>query len=103
MQKIYQNARLTGIRHIHTEDKLVLSFDNAPEREFTSVVDFVMHGFYPHNILFDLYEYDLSTLPPRIAAEFPNLSYYMHSGDNWQIFYLSPQAGLGGVIVCATL
>lgn len=102
MKKIYQDARLIGIRHNHAEHKLTLSFDNLPDREFDSVVDFSLHGFYPHNILLDLYEFDLTTLPPRIAAEFPNLSYYAHSGENWQIFYLSPQAGLGGVIVCAT-
>lgn len=102
MKKIYQDARLVGIRHNHAENKLVLSFDNLPDREFDSVVDFSFHGFYPHNILLDLYEFDLTTLPPKIAAEFPNLSYYTHSGENWQIFYLSPQAGLGGVIICAT-
>ena len=102
MTKLYANARLISIHHIHAEDKLILGFEGLPEREFTSVVDFSLNGFYPHNILFDVYEYDLTTLPPRIAAEFPNLSYYLHSGENWQIFHLSPQAGMGGVIVCAT-
>ncbi len=98
-----KNARLTALRHIHDEDKLVLSFENLPDREFLNVVDFSFSGFFPHNVLFDLHEYSLSTLPARIAAEFPVLSYYLHSGDEWQIFYLSPQAGLGGIIVCATL
>ena len=82
----YANARLTAIRHIPHEDKLILSFDEHEDCEFTGVVDFSLNGFYPHNILFDL----------------SNLSYYIHSGENWQIFHLSPQAGMGGVIVCAT-
>ena len=98
----YANARLTAIRHIPHEDKLILSFDEHEDCEFTGVVDFSLNGFYPHNILFDVYEYDLASLPPRIAADFPNLSYYIHSGENWQIFHLSPQAGMGGIIVCAT-
>lgn len=103
MSTSFQNARITGIRHIHAEDKLVLSFDDLPDREFYSVVDFSLNGFFPHNVLFDLHEYSLKTLPARIAAEFPVLSYYLHSGEEWQIFYLSPSAGLGGIIVCATL
>ncbi|SSY80937.1 hypothetical protein [Alysiella crassa] len=98
-----KNARLTAVRHLHQEDKLILSFENLPDREFCNVVDFSFSGFFPHNVLFDLYEYSLADLPPRIAAEFPVLSYYLHSGEEWQIFYLSPQAGLGGIIVCATL
>lgn len=101
--KTFQNARITAVRHIHQEDKLILSFDNLPDREFTSVVDFSFNGFFPHNVLFDLHEYRLHDLPARIAAEFPVLSYYLHSGEDWQIFYLSPAAGLGGIIVCATL
>ena len=98
----YANARLTAIRHVPHEDKLILSFDEHEDCEFTSVVDFSLNGFYPHNILFDLYEYDLASLPPRLAAEFPTMSNYQHSGENWQIFHLAPQAGMGGVIVCAT-
>ena len=56
----YANARLTAIRHIPHEDKLILSFDEHEDCEFTGVVDFSLNGFYPHNILFDLYEYDLT-------------------------------------------
>ncbi|AUX61397.1 hypothetical protein JF634_09770 [Simonsiella muelleri] len=99
----FQNARLTAIRHIESENKLILSFANLPDYEMNSVVDFSLSGFFPHNILFDLYEYSLATLPARLAAEFPVLSYYLHSGEDWQIFYLSPQVGLGGIVVCATL
>ena len=103
MTVLYKNARITSIRHEHELDKLIIGFEELPEREFHCVVDFALHGFYPQNILFDVYEYDLKSLPSRIAAEFPLLSYYIHSGDNWQIFHLSPQAGMGGIIVCATL
>ena len=99
---IYKNARLTSIEHVHEQDKLILGFEGLPNYEFTGVVDFSLNGFYPNNVLFDVYEYDLSNLPPSIAAEFPSLSYYIHSGENWQIFHLSPQAGTGGVIICAT-
>ncbi|MDK4680669.1 hypothetical protein [Kingella negevensis] len=102
MDTLYKNARLTTIQHKHEENILILGFEGLPDREFTSVVDFTLNGFYPHNVLFDVYEYDIPTLPARIAAEFPSLSYYIHSGENWQIFYLSPQAGMGGIIVCAT-
>ena len=49
----YANARLTAIRHVPHEDKLILSFDEHEDCEFTSVVDFSLNGFYPHNILFD--------------------------------------------------
>lgn len=98
-----KNARLTGLKHLHQEDKLIFSFENLPDYELMNVVDFALNGFFPHNLLFDFYEYSIATLPARLAAEFPVLSYYLHSGDEWQIFYLSPQAGLGGIVVCATL
>ena len=100
--KGYRNARLTAIRHLPAEEKLVLGFEGLPDCEFSGVADFSLNGFFQHNILFDIYEYDLTNLPPRIAAEFPTLSYYIHSGENWQIFHLSPQAGTGGIVVCAT-
>lgn len=103
MTTLYQNVRLTKIHHVHQEDKLILGFEGLPEHEFTCVVDFCLNGFYPYNILFDVYEYEVANLPSRLAAEFPSLSYYIHSGENWQIFHLSPQAGMGGIIVCATL
>ncbi len=103
MPALYKNARIISIHHDHAQDKLIMGFEGLPVHEFTCVVDFALHGFYPQNILFDIHEYNTQTLPAKIAAEFPLLSYYLHSGDEWQIFYLSPQAGMGGVIVCATL
>lgn len=99
----FKNARLIAIRHIESENKLIFGFENLPDYELNCVVDFSLNGFFAHNILFDIYEYSIATLPARIAAEFPVLSYYLHSGEQWQIFYLSPQAGLGGIVVCATL
>lgn len=98
----YRDARLIGISHHEAENKLILQFENQPAWEIQSVVDFSLNGFFPQNILFGIYEYDIGSLPARIAAEFPLLSYYIHSGENWQIFHVSPQAGLGGIIVCAT-
>lgn len=103
MKSIYQNARITAIRHIPNENKLILGFEYLPEREFTCVADFSFNGFFQHNVLFDIYEYTLETLPARIAAEFPVLSYYLHSGEPWNIVHLSPSAGMGGIIVCAVL
>lgn len=99
---LYRDARLIGLRHIERENKIILHFDQQPDHEIHNVVDFSLNGFFPQNILFGVYEYDLNTLPPHIAAEFPVLSYYIHSGENWQLFHLSPQAGTGGIIVCAT-
>ncbi|XXQ69268.1 hypothetical protein ACKLNO_05250 [Neisseriaceae bacterium B1] len=98
----YRDARIIGIRHLEAENKIILNFENQADWEIHSVVDFSLNGFFPQNILFGIYEYDISNLPARIAAEFPVLSYYIHSGENWQIFHVSPQAGLGGIIVCAT-
>ena len=46
----FQNARLTAIRHIESENKLILSFANLPDYEMNSVVDFSLSGFFPHNI-----------------------------------------------------
>ena len=40
----YANARLTAIRHIPHEDKLILSFDEHEDCEFTGVVDFSLNG-----------------------------------------------------------
>ena len=102
MTTVYQNAKIVKIHHDEVKNQLTLGFAGLPEKTFDCVVDFALHGFYPQNILFDVYEYDVANLPSRIAAEFPLLSYYLHSGENWQIFHLSPQAGMGGVIVCAT-
>lgn len=99
----YRDARLIGVQHQEAANQLILQFENQADWVINSVVDFSFTGFFAQNILFGIYEYQSSTLPARIAAEFPLLSYYLHSGENWQIFYLSPQAGLGGVIVCATL
>lgn len=101
MSHTLRNARLTAIRHIHEQNRLILGFENLPDYEFDSVADFTLNGFFPHNILFDLYEYNLHNLPARLAAEFPILSFYLHSGENWRIYHLSPQAGLGGIVVCA--
>lgn len=103
MTRTHQNARLLAVRHLPDEEKLILSFENLPEHEFSCVADFVFNGFFAHNVLFGIDEYNVETLPPRIAAEFPVLSYYLHSGEAWQIFHLSPSAGLGGIVVCATL
>lgn len=98
----YRDTRLIGILHHEAENKMVLHFENQLAWEIQSVVDFSLNGFFPQNILLGIYEYDIANLPARIAAEFPVLSYYIHSGENWQIFHVSPQAGLGGIIVCAT-
>ncbi|UOP04953.1 hypothetical protein [Conchiformibius kuhniae] len=103
MNRTHQNARLLSVRHLPDEDRLILGFEGFPDREFSCVADFAFSGFFPHNVLFGIDEYTLETLPPRIAADFPVLSYYLHSGDAWQIFHLSASAGLGGIIVCATL
>lgn len=99
----HRDARLIGLTHIEAENKIILQFENHEDWIIHSVVDFSLNGFFPKNILFGIDEYHSNALPARIAAEFPVLSYYIHSGENWQIFHLSPQAGLGGVIVCATL
>lgn len=98
----YQNAKLIGIHHLENENKLMIDFHQLPRWEIPNVVDFSFHGFYHQNILFDIYEYHSNNLPARIAAEFPILSYYLHSGDNWQFFYFSPQVGIHGIVVCAT-
>lgn len=98
----HQNAKLTGLRHDETKNLIILSFAEHEDWPIHGVVDFSLTGFFPQNILFGIDEYDLNILPARIAAEYPVLSYYLHSGENWQIFHLSPQAGLGGIIVCAT-
>lgn len=103
MTDSFKNARLTAIRHVHNLNRLILSFEDRLDYEFDNVADFSLSGFFPHNILFDLYEYRLDNLPARLAAEFPILTFYLHSGEEWRIFHLSPQAGLGGIIVCATL
>lgn len=99
----YRNARLVSLRHEHEFDRLILGFEQLPDWQVDSVVDFSLSGFFTQNIVFDIREYDMHSLPPKIAAEFPVLSYYLHSGENWQVFHLSPQAGLGGIIVCAVL
>ncbi|MDO4433869.1 MAG: hypothetical protein Q4B82_04740 [Alysiella sp.] len=98
----YRNASITAIHHINKENKLILAFDDLPDFEIHNVVDFTLNGFYPQNILFDVYAYASQDLPAKIAAEFPLLSYYLHNGENWQIYHLSPQTGMGGIIVCAT-
>ncbi len=100
---IYQNARIQYIRHFPEQDALVVGFEGLPERRFDCVVDFSFNGFYPHNILFGIDEYTMHNLPARIAAEYPVLSYYLHSGEEWQVFHFSPQVGLGGIVVCAVL
>ena len=99
----YHNARILSIQHLPEQDKLLVRFADHDDWEIDSVVDFSFNGFYPQNILFHVTEHRLADLPAKIAAEFPVLSYYLHSGEEWQIFHLSPQAGLGGIIVCATL
>ena len=58
--KGYRNARLTAIRHLPDEEKLVLGFEGLPDCEFSGVADFSLNGFFQHNILFDIYEYDLT-------------------------------------------
>ncbi|MDO5356040.1 MAG: hypothetical protein Q4E77_00905 [Conchiformibius sp.] len=103
MTRTHQNARLLSVRHLPAEEKLILGFDNLPEREFACVADFAFSGFFAQNVLFGIDEYAIAELPPRIAAEFPVLSYYLHSGEDWRIYHLSPAAGLGGIIVCAVL
>lgn len=99
----HTNAQLLGIRHIPNQNRLFFYFQHHDDYIFQNVVDFSLNGFYTQNILLGIHEYNIHNLPPHIAAEFPILSYYIHSGDNWQIFYISPQVGTGGVIICATL
>lgn len=103
MSTLYHNARIVGVRHTPERDQLTFHFADQEDWVIDSVVDFSLTGFYPHNILFHITQYTIATLPARIAAEFPVLSYYAHSGEEWQIYHLSPQAGAGGIIVCATL
>lgn len=103
MIMLYQNARILGISHEPEQNTLHFRFAEHDDWTVQYVVDFSLSGFYPHNILFYVSEYSIANLPARIAAEFPVLSYYLHSGEEWQIFHLSPQAGAGGIIVCATL
>lgn len=103
MIKLYQDARITGIHHDTQTERLSLHFESLPAHEFSCVVYFALSGFSTHNIVLDLVEYSVAELPARVAAEFPALSYYMYSGEEWQIFHLTSQAGLNGIVVCATL
>lgn len=100
MDKLYHDKEVIGVSYDKKDKTLYLSVENDNSIVFTNVIQIELNYFSDQNILFDIYKYGYSSIPTDLISDYPFLSSYNGSANNYIYYYICASVGLSGLVIC---
>jgi len=98
--KTYHDKEIVNIYHDKKNRILRLLTLDDDEIKFENIIQIELNYFSEQNVIFDIHEYNLVSIPQNLKEEYPFLNNNRLSND-FKYYHLDSSTGLTGFIVCS--